>query len=222
MKLRDIFTQLTYGELSQVNLGGAAAGAISEENYPAVVSHINLGMTALHSRFALKEGTVSIPLVSGKYTYALPPDCLKASSVLTASGLELSLNNKGDALACSTPSASVLRVPVALVEKNPSLPSGLVTDSLSVVYRQSPVPIEINDFGIDPDFTEVDLPITHLQALLLFVAARVHSPGELSGQPLSYNSYFARYEAECMQLENLGLRLDLGGQTNRLQRNGWV
>lgn len=43
MKLRDIFTQLTYGELSQVSLGGAASGAISEENYPAVVSHIKIG-----------------------------------------------------------------------------------------------------------------------------------------------------------------------------------
>ena len=36
------------------------------------------------------------------------------------------------------------------------------------------------------------------------------------------NSYYAKYEAECMRLENENLDTDQGGQYNRLYVNGWV
>ena len=222
MKLSQIFSQLTHGELSQISLGGASTGGISEENYPALVDHINLAMAALHSRFSLKEGSVVLELVPGQYDYPLPAECLKVLTVATETGVELVLNRKGDSFACSTPSASVLTVPAPLVDKPLWLASDIKTDSLTVVYRRLPAPIEIDDFGIDPAEVEVDLPMTHLQALLLFVASRVFSASSLSDQPLNYNSFFSRYEHECQVLEAAGMRLDYAGQENRLRRGGWV
>lgn len=62
MKLIEIFNQLTFGELAQLSMGGMDAGEINDKNYDAVLSHINLGLTALHKRFPLKEGRLVVAL----------------------------------------------------------------------------------------------------------------------------------------------------------------
>lgn len=222
MKLSEIFTQLTHGELSQVSLGGAAAGSISEVNYGLVVSHINLALTALHKRFTLKEGRQLITLVPGIYTYPLANDVLKVISVFTVEGTPVGLNDEGNTLACSTPSASLLRVPVAIVDSPSTVHPLLQTTALEVVFRQNHPMIEVGDFGIDPTQVEVDLPYTHLEPLLLYVAARVHAPGDLSGQPITSNSYLSRYEVSCREIENQGLQVEQGGQHDRLRRTGWI
>ena len=53
MKLKEVFDQLTYGELSQLSIGGQAQGEITEENYARVVAHVNLGLSAIYKRFHL-------------------------------------------------------------------------------------------------------------------------------------------------------------------------
>lgn len=42
MNLKEIFDQLTYGELSQISIGGGAAGQIRPEDYAKLVAHTNL------------------------------------------------------------------------------------------------------------------------------------------------------------------------------------
>ena len=222
MKLKEIFNQLTFGEFSQLNLGGAASGGITEENYAAVVAHINMGVTALHTRFLLREGAADLSLVSGQVDYLLPEDCLKLLEVVAPSGIPLPLNNRGAVLSCMTPSASLLRVPAAVVEKLDSLPDYFKTDILQLRYQQAPLPLAVDDFGIDPETVDVELPYTHLQALLMFIAARLYSLGEISGQPLAYNAYYARYEAECAQLIQAGMSVSQQAQFNRLRACGWV
>ena len=55
MKLREIFEHLAYSELSQLNVGDTSLGLINESNYDKVLSAVNLGLTALHTRFCLKK-----------------------------------------------------------------------------------------------------------------------------------------------------------------------
>src|SRR5690625_3224463 len=71
MKLIEIFNQLTYGELSQLHIGGEEVGEIRPQDYMAIVPHINLGLTALHKRFLIREGRLRIELQPGMYTYVL-------------------------------------------------------------------------------------------------------------------------------------------------------
>ena len=238
MKLAEIFSQLTYGELSQISLGGADAGEINEANYPKVLSHINLGLTALHTRFPLKEGRLRLQTHSGMLTYPLnsrfsvsntrsreairtiqdtvgepfKDDIHKVERVYLGD-VELGLNDESTLMSCFTPSANVLRVPAEVVDQGALL---------QVVYRANHVPIVVGMGLFDPARIEVDLPYSHLEPLLYFVASRVNNPMGMNNEFHAGNSYAAKYEAACQQLETQNLRVDQGAQNTRLNRAGWV
>lgn len=247
MKLSEIFSQLTFGELSQINLGGAEAGEIKEGNYDQVLVHVNLGLTALYKRFPLKEGRILVALQANRYTYPLTSayamsnarslepvkyiqdaaepflnDIHKIERVYASGGKEFGLNDEADPYAISTPSASVLRVPAIVVAKGGDLPDALKTSTLEIVYRANHPIINQDDTGFDVLTYEVQLPYTHLEALLLFIASRVNNPIGMVNEFNAGNNYAAKYEQACQQLETSNLRVDQGAQHNRIQRNGWV
>lgn len=223
MKLAEIFTQLAYGELSQMKMGENAEGEINENNYPQLVAHVNLGLTALYKRFPLKESEVILPLVEGQLTYVLTvPDIHKIERVHTESGWELGLNDEGDYYGCFTPSANVLRVHTDLVVPGADLPAQLKTDTLLVIYRANHPLLVLEGGYINPETTEVELPYSHLEALLCFIASRVNNPIGMTNEFHAGNSYYAKYEKECSRLEQVNLRVDQGAQHNRLEKNGWV
>jgi hypothetical protein len=248
MKLSEIFAQLTYGELSQLSLGGAEQGVISEANHNQVLAHINLGLVALYKRFPIREGRLNLQLSAGRVTYSLKSsfavsnrrsrevfryildstaepfedDIHKVERVLTASGHELGLNDESDEYGTFTPSSHFLRVPLAIANKSRDLPDALKTDKLEVVYRANH-PVIVKGIGLfDPDRVEVELPYSHLEPLLLFVASRIHNPIGMGAEFNAGNNYAAKYEAACQQLEVHNLRVDQGSQNTRFQRGGWV
>lgn len=239
MKLSEVFSQLTYGELSQMNMADPSTGSIKPEFAPQVVSHINLGLTALYKRFNLKENRVTITLQPGQSTYLLNSnedtvfvesaespefidDILKIERVYTQGNVELPLNDESDEYSCFTPSAMVLRVNPDVVNKTVDLPEYLLTDTLTVVYRANHPILPKPSASFNPSRINVELPYSHLEPLLLFVASRVNNPIGMTNEFHAGNSYAAKYEQACQQLEVQNLRVDQGKQNNRLQRNGWV
>jgi hypothetical protein len=222
MYLQEIFDQLTYGELSQLSMGGGAAGVIDETNYPRVLTHINLGLTALYKRFNLKEKRLAIALQPDVDTYLLNVvDILKIERILTDAEFELPLNHEGDAYSCFTPTLTTLHIPKVLMKQGPSLPDEYKTHGLTVVYRADHPKIA-NKFGmLQPETKHVELPSSHLQALLYYVASRAHNPIGMTGEFNSGNNWYAKYEAECRDLETQGLQVDRGIDNNRLRRNGF-
>ena len=248
MKLSEIFSQLTFGELSQLALGGGEDGEIPESKYEQVLFHVNLGLTDLYKRFPLKEGRITVQLQPGRITYPLTSayavstrrskepvryildseddpfqdDIFKVERVLTDKQYELGLNDEADLMACMTPSATVLRVPRPIVEQGNDLPNHLKTSKLEVVYRANHPKI-VKPMGyFDPSRVEVELPYSHLEALLYFIASRVHNPTGMVNEFHMGNSYAAKYEMACEQLETLNLRVDQGGHNTRLRDKGWV
>jgi len=248
MYLSEIFSQLAYGELSQLSLGGGGMGQINEANYPAVLSHVNLGLTTLHKRFNLKEGRVTIELQPERFTYPLTSafaeanrrsrepdrhimdsqedpflnDIMKIERVYTDTGAELSLNDESDPYSCFTPSMSSLRVPSAVVLKSQDIPVEYLTSNLVVVYRANHPIIEMGTTIFNPATVEVSLPYTHLEPLLLFIASRCHNPSGSVDRMHLGNNYSAKYEQACQQLEQTNIRVDVGRQSDRLHKNGWV
>lgn len=248
MKLSEIFSQLTYGELSQLNLGGAESGEISVANYPKVLAHINLGLTALYKRFPLKESRLTVQLQPGRVTYPLTTayavsnrrsrevvrylldtvdepfesDILKIEGVYTDAEWEMALNDASDALSCTTPSMSTLRVPALVVAKSADLASQYITDTLTVVYRANHPAIVLSIGLFDPTRVEVELPYSHLEPLLFYVASRVNNPIGMTNEFHAGNSYYAKYEASCAYLEQTNIKVDQGSQNTRLVSNGWV
>ena len=240
MKLSEIFNQLAYGELSQTGMVDSTTGLMITTKYGQLVSHVNLGLTALHKRFPLKEGRLTLALQAGRLTYPLNTsddviiieggegdeefndDILKIERVYSSSGTELGLNNEANPLSCFTPKATVLRVPALIVDKSLDLPSELQTDTLTVVYRANHA-ILAAPATLNPARVEVDLPYSHLEPLLLYVASRIMTPmgaGQFEGQ--GGNNYYAKYEASCAHLESTNLRVDQDSQNSRMERNGWV
>lgn len=71
MLLREIFDALTYGELSQLNIGGTDAGFIDDANYDRMLTHMNLGLTALHKRFVIKLNQIELIFLPGVTRYHL-------------------------------------------------------------------------------------------------------------------------------------------------------
>lgn len=246
MKLAEIYTQLTHGELSQLAIGGSEQGEINENNYDRILSHVNLALTALFKRFPLKEGRLTLALQPGRYTYPLKQayavsnvastepvkyildagdpfleDILKVESIFTDAGYELGLNNEADPYAVMTPSASVLRIPAWIVNQGPDLPEELKTTNLEVVYRANH-PIITSDASFDPGNFEVELPYSHLEPLLLYIASRLHNPIGMTNEFHTGNSYAAKYELACQALETTNLGVDQGSQPDRITRGGWI
>lgn len=248
MKLVEIFSQLTYGEFSQLNLGGAQQGEINEDNYPAVLAHLNLGLTALYKRFPLKEGRLLVVLQPGMVTYPLHSkyalsntkskelvrhiqdsptarfldDIHKVERVYTLNGVEMGLNDLEDPYAIMTPSAAVLRVPSLIVSGSSEVPAHLQTHTLEVVYRANHPILNADAGGFNPETLEVELPYSHLEPLLYFIASRAHNPIGMVNEFNAGNNYAAKYEMACQQIEQANLRVDQGSQVDRLTRNGWV
>lgn len=242
MMLQDIFDQLAYGELSQLYVAGdGTTEGMREADKPRMIAHIQLGLTALHKRFRLKEGHFTLELVPGRSSYVLKSafaqsnlesaepvkfindverpfkdDLLRVERVVDDKGNEWTLNKAGDPLALRTPSFNTLIVPDFT-----ELPEEARPVTLTVFYRADHP--KINPIiGQYVSFTEeVDLPVTHLEPLLYFVASRVMNPVGLSGEFHEGNNYAAKYEQACMALEMHGFQQDNEGDQHRFDNYGW-
>lgn len=223
MKLQEVFDQLSAGEFSQLSIGGANAGVLDAGNYSKVIGHVNLGLTALYTRFNLKEGRFSLTLNSTLDTYQLAlEDLLKINKVLTDTGFEMPLNVASNIYSCHTPSLSTLRVPQIVLDQGSDLPDELKTEKLEVVYWANHPKIKMLAGVLTPSAVEVELPYTHLTPLLYFVASRVHNPIGMGSEFNAGNRYYAKYEEACQRLEQQGIQVNHQDDTTRFERNGWV
>jgi len=236
MFLSDIFDQLTYGELSQVAFSGQDDGfGITLSNYERVTTHVNLALTELHKRFPLKSDEVviqqddSIGTYYLDYKYAVSntasaepvkylidtvakpfeSNILKIETIVDDAGDKLTLNDSTDENTILTPTYNSLIVPV---------PNSEV--ALTVGYRANHR--KITTLNLDPETEEVDIPESHLEPLLLYIASRVHAGiPSLEGTNDSM-SYMARFEAACQQITTQGIMNKANPANMKLSNNGWV
>lgn len=238
MKLSDVFAQLSFGELSQLSIGGEGSGVVNPNNYDALIAHVNMGLLSLYRRFPLKEGQLSFQLEAGRVTYPMDSagdvsflegetgdfadDIIKIEGVQTLMGAVLGLNDASDPYSCFTPNMTTLRVPGTVAAQDASLPDYLKTPSLTVTYRAKHPLIVKKNAQFSPARVEVELPWTHLEPLLLFIASRIHNPVGMTNEFHAGNSYYAKYEKACADLEVKNIMIDQGNQNTQLERNGWV
>ena len=225
MTLQDIYDQLSFGELRLLFLGegGEDTDTTEKVDFKRLLPTVVLGLTDLHTRFRLKEGRTSVTLVPNQASYFLTEnDLLKVEQV---SGTwcedvyDIPLNVRSDKASILTPSFKSLLVPT----NSEDAPWLLETPALSVVYRQDHPPIDPILANVAPTVLTIDLPHSHLQALLLFIASRIYNPvGMNPGAMHEGNNFKQLYEVECQRLTDLGLEIDDDEVNDRLERNGWV
>ena len=205
MLLSEIFDQLTYGELSQTILGGKAGGVIAQESYPAVISHINLGLTELYKRFPIKVREIEIQ------QYASIPfkdDVLKVTDIYDKDGLALSFNDVNDITSIITRDYNSFSVP------NP-----LDTVALTVEYRADHDMIDSAE--IDPTTVDVEIPRSLLEPLLNYVGFRAYAANPpIDGIDRSAQ-YLQKFEASIARVTYLDLVNELERSNQKIWDNGW-
>lgn len=236
--LMDIFKDLTYGELSQLHIGGLVPSEFESSpdptNYDKILSHINIGMTELYKRFFLlsreiyiqqyeeievyqlqsKYNQTSASLEPIKYILDTPEnpfldDVLKIEQVYDEVGNLLPLNDISEELSVYTPSYRSIQVPYP---KNENV--------MAVQYRADH-PRLVWDVDMNPAEIEIDIPGSLYEALLLYVAYRAQSSmgGEGAADGMGY---FQKFEASCENVNKLGLQIQGEPGAWRFDQAGWV
>ena len=137
MKVEELFSRLSFGELSNLSIGNEGAGTIRNEDQSKIISHINEGLLRIYSKFILSEKEVIIELMDHITNYHLIPkyaectganvpfryikdmpgepfidDVIKVLSVFDSrNGYQYPLNDVGNTYSLFTPSPQMLQVP---------------------------------------------------------------------------------------------------------------
>lgn len=239
MKLSDIFDQLATGELSQLALVDSTQENINPTDYNRVINQVNMGLSELHKRFMLKRKTLQLQTLADVIRYPLTSkhsqsggavlpyildidepfedDIVEILVVKDAQNKELPLNEyKATAtLGVLTPAYNIIR-----------FSEDVAPSRFEVIYQAShvKVPKVVDPDTFDASKVDIELPMTHLEALLFYIASRVISPinGAVNGAPQEGMQYAQRFEQSCQDLLLQGLDVAVTKESTRFSRNGFV
>lgn len=240
LKIEDLFSKLSYGELSNLAISNSGSGEIIEEKWPQLIGYTNDALTALHSRFLLIEKELILEQVADETRYHLSSryaefagadsgvehhyikdqeddpfndDLLKVLAVWGAGG-QYPLNNADNPYSLFTPRPTLLQVPNPIAEQ-----------PLSVIYQAKhpklfSVPPEEEDNVLDQI---IEIPHYLENALQLMIAHKVFSHMNTPENSMKGQEHLAAYEATCLDIE----QGDLANQTSqtshtKLEQRGFV
>jgi len=227
MTLQDVFDWLRYGELAQSSLYDSETGLLTDGNAPKIISHVVLGLRDLHTKFPLKERELTIqqydyitkyylkkeyaetnpdPTPTGHPKYIIDSrfnpftgDVLRIDQVFDELGTEMPINEPSSIFSVFTPAYNILQIP-----------RSVSTNAIFVTYRadHTEIPLDTTDFAS----VAIDIPETHFQALLFYVAWRTFA--SIAGQDSSPVSaeYQMKYMNEVSQIIQHNLSLEYTSQ----------
>lgn len=240
MKLSEVFSQLTFGELKQINIGGYDTGTITPANYKEIVNHINLGVLDLYGKFPLKESHLILRTKADKLYYQLIPanafssnpndyfivdtlaepftgDILQIQKVHDSKGDNLPINDATFTQGLKLTGYNTLMVPWTVED------SYVPDEELTVYYKSKPQMISVPTPSSLLDLArDVPIPDALLEGLLLFVEYRVHK--SKGGQDGLAQAVMARqnYEAFCLNMASTNFLNNATAVTNNKPLlNGW-
>jgi hypothetical protein len=185
VNVTDLFTRLSYGELSNLSISGNGSGEIVEARQPQIIQFANEALLRLYSRFVLLERDLILLMSDDITTYHLHSDhaytnpdpdpgdsiyiqdsenspfnddLIKILQVYDPYINLLPLNDNNDVYSVFTPSPTVLQVP---------LPTE--GDRLTIIYQAKHPVLSIDDLS-----TQIILPPTLEGALTSYIAQLVY------------------------------------------------
>lgn len=237
MLLSDIFLQLTHGELAGLAIAGAEGSGILPQDRPAIIAHVNLGLTELHKRFDLRREEVMVQqydhiqkyylekknaVIAGADSSASPKyiidspeepfdeNVLRIEQVINENGEELYKNDENSYWTIWCPQFNCVQVP---------LPSS--ENAMCIKYRADHERIDPSPNTI-PEEIDVRFPDSHLQPLLYFIAARIYASKPTLDGATSSAEYTAKFEAACMKALELNLDQKDTPSNRKLYIRGFV
>lgn len=264
--LKDIFENLAYGELQQAAVGLLLAQDIGPQsdiinmddpeyierarNEDKVVRHVNMALTALHTRFWLASREVIIQQYDHIQQYWLDKkyaqtnnlsteplryimdsifdpfqdDCLKIEEVHDEGGETLFLNDLTEPWSVFTPTYNSIQVPYPMW-----------CNTLVAHYRANHPKVSLykdvligpfqaktdKSQKLRPEEVEIFIPEGFMEPLLFYVAHRVFGALNVDNNAEG-NNYLQKYEASCQRLEQSGLQITPHYGNEKLDKAGWV
>ena len=189
MRLSDIFDALGSGELANLHL--VENNTIIPDKLPIVLNAINLALTDLHTKFLLKRELVKITIEPTIETYKITNGDFIEVLNSDMNGIQYSLLN---------PNTLYVKADKPTV--------------VTIEYKASHRKLTEEDILED---SEVDLPLSYLNALLYFIGSRMYVSvvNQLDGDLNESARYASMYQAELLTLTNQGIDVD------HLNNNDW-
>ena len=214
MNLSDLYTNLSYGLLSNLSIGGEGSGAVPAEFENRLLHSVSQALTALHTRFTLAVKEVTVRTFDGQTIYPLEKkyavtdpesvpkkhiadsaanpflgDVIKILSVGDEMGDEYPLNDTTNDWALFTPTPTTLQIPRAITG-----------DAYFVLYQADHPKLNFGDL-----LQEVNIPGILKEPLELYVAHKVLSAMNGSEHATKSGEHFQRYMMICDDIEKRDL-----------------
>jgi hypothetical protein len=236
--LQEIFDTLASGELAHTGAGDfdteEFVSEIDPRRYHQLITHINLGLKDLYTKFWLSTGEVILDLVDEKEFYKLSPrfavtntespeakyimdsldnpftgNVAKIEEIYDESGCKQPLNDLSAEYSYYTSAYNVLQVP---------LPND--NNQIAVMYRATHPKI-VYSGDMNPEEVEVDIPPQLFSALCLYVGHRYYAALDFD-QGQKESAYFQKYQVQCAEVERAGLFVQPEHNNWRFKEYGWV
>jgi hypothetical protein len=214
MKLIDLFTDLTYGDLWNVALGGYNPTHPESEpdpvRYTQLIAVINAGLNQLYIEFFLRSEEHYIELREQTTTYKLHSD-YKIEEVYDEDGVKLPLNDVTEDLSCYTPAYNKVQVPY---------PEDNMT--ISVQFRATHPRIVYTGLAtFDPADVELELPNSLKDSLVYYVASKLLRP--MGGERVvEADNYFQLYKDSVRVIKEEGLEVQGETLGSKFEDRGWL
>jgi len=236
MYLSELFNYISYGELANLYIGNPSDGVIRQQDYPKIISNINIALMEIYKQVPLRYDQVAIQQYSHIFEYKLDKKYSYA-----ANGLNPILPDGGRAyIIDSTYSPfldNVIHITGVYTEVGQELPINdskninsintpapniiqipypIDENALYVVYRAHPPKLNPNIASISG--VEVDIPSVVIEPLLAYLGYRAYIND--TGKPESM-TYFNRFNMLIAGIQNAGVMSETIVNT-RFKDNLWA
>lgn len=214
MKLSDLYTNLSFGVLSNLSIGGDGSGNVPAPSEDRLLHYVSRGLTALHTRFRMVVKEVTVRVYDGqtlyplekKYAFTDPTivlkkhisdseadpflgDVIKILSVADEEGAEFPLNDAADDMSLFTPTSTTLQVP-----------RPVTGDAYFLLYQADHPKLELGDLT-----QEITIPGMLEEALELYIGAKVLSSMNGPEHAAKAAEHLQRYGMICDEIEEKDL-----------------
>ena len=231
MKLSKIYETLAASEVFTYELADED-GDILPRHRRRITTLINSGLSDLHQRFSIKEGVIDLEVTEDKQHYILSDDVLEVLRMTTPEGKVYNLNSVTSSLSPSTgPYGNVTNISnlsICHASYNELFFSHVPCSGVyRIVYKGDATHISLDGIDTaDPKTIEIPLPLTYLNALCYYVAAKVYNPAGAQTVARSMfhegNNWRSMYEDECNRLKANLAGAKSFNEVSNFTRGGWV
>ena len=231
MKLSKIYETLAASEVFTYELADED-GDILPRHRRRITTLINSGLSDLHQRFSIKEGVIDLEVTEEVQHYVLSDDVLEVLRMTTPEGKVYNLNSVTSSLSSTTgPYGNVSNtsnISICHASYNELFFSHVpCAGTYRIVYKRDASHISLDSIDTaDPKTIEIPLPLTYLNALCYYVAAKVYNPAGAESVARSMfhegNNWRSMYEDECNRLKANLAGAKSFNEVSNFTRGGWV